>query len=128
MMKCSKPDFSKGNGMLPVIVQEEATGDVLMLAYMNSTAWEKTLETKKVHYWSRSRNKLWLKGETSGHIQVLKEAYLDCDCDTILVKVEQKGGAACHTGYKSCFYKKIEDGKITEIGAKVFDPEEVYGK
>ena len=99
--------FDKGNGLLPVIAQDHETGEVLMLAYMNRQAWEKTLETGKVHYWSRTRNKLWLKGETSGHIQLLKAAYTDCDLDTILVKVEQLGGAACHKGYRSCFYRKV---------------------
>ena len=123
-----KLNFEKGGGLLPVIAQDWSTGEVLMLAYMNELAWEKTLETGKVHYWSRSRSKLWLKGETSGHVQVLKEAYVDCDGDTILVKVEQLGGAACHTGYKSCFYRRVDEGKLVVVGEPVFDPKEIYGK
>ncbi len=121
-------DFGKGNGLLPVIAQDYATGDVLMLAYMNKLAWDKTLETGKVHYWSRSREKLWLKGETSGHVQLLKEAFVDCDLDTILVKVEQLGGAACHTGFRSCFYQKVKGDQLVKEGEPVFDPAEIYKK
>ncbi len=128
MKHVSDLDFTKGNGLLPVIAQDYATGEVLMLAYMNQLAWEKTLETGKMHYWSRSRSKLWLKGETSGHVQMLKEAYVDCDLDTILVKVEQLGGAACHTGYRSCFFQKVEGADLVPQGEPVFDPEEIYGK
>ena len=102
-----EPDFKKQGGLVPVITQEDGTGEVLMLAYMNEEAFNKTLETGKVHYWSRSRNKLWLKGETSGHFQILKNIYLDCDNDTILVQVEQVGSIACHTGEKTCFYRSI---------------------
>jgi phosphoribosyl-AMP cyclohydrolase len=120
--------FDKGNGLLPVIAQDHETGEVLMLAYMNRQAWEKTLETGKVHYWSRTRDKLWLKGETSGHVQLLKAAYTDCDLDTILVKVEQLGGAACHKGYRSCFYRKVQGESLVIIGEPVFDPKEVYKK
>lgn len=123
-----KPDFSKQNGLLPVIVQDAESGVVLMLAYMNELAWEKTVETGKAHYWSRSRQKLWLKGEESGHVQLVREVYLDCDLDTILLKVEQLGGAACHTGYRSCFYQRYKDGETEIIGEKVFDPKEVYKK
>jgi phosphoribosyl-AMP cyclohydrolase len=120
--------FDKGNGLLPVIAQDYETGEVLMLAYMNRRAWEKTLETGKVHYWSRTRNKLWLKGESSGHVQLLKAAYTDCDLDTILVKVKQLGGAACHKGYRSCFYRKVQGESLAIIGEPVFDPKEVYKK
>jgi phosphoribosyl-AMP cyclohydrolase len=120
--------FNKGNGLLPVIAQDYETGEVLMLAYMNRQAWEKTLETGKVHYWSRTRDKLWLKGETSGHVQLLKAAYTDCDLDTILVKVEQLGGAACHKGYRSCFYRKVQGESLVIIGEPVFDPKEIYKK
>lgn len=120
--------FDKGNGLLPVIAQDYETGEVLMLAYMNRQAWEKTLETGKVHYWSRTRDKLWLKGETSGHVQLLKAAYTDCDLDTILVKVEQLGGAACHKGYRSCFYRKVQGETLVIIGEPVFDPKEIYKK
>ncbi len=128
MKNVSDLNFNKGNGLLPVIAQDYETGDVLMLAYMNRLAWQKTLETGKVHYWSRSREKLWLKGETSGHVQILKAAYVDCDLDTILVKVEQLGGAACHTGYRSCFFQKVEGNSLNVQGEPVFDPREVYGK
>ncbi|MCK4605125.1 MAG: phosphoribosyl-AMP cyclohydrolase [Deltaproteobacteria bacterium] len=120
--------FDKGNGLLPVIAQDHETGEVLMLAYMNRQAWEKTLETGKVHYWSRTRDKLWLKGETSGHVQLLKAAYTDCDLDTILVKVKQLGGAACHKGYRSCFYRKVQGESLVIIGEPVFDPKEIYKK
>ena len=118
--------FEKNGGLLPVIAQDYQTNEVLMLAYMNELALQKTLETGQVHYWSRSRNKLWLKGETSGHVQLLKELFVDCDEDTILVKVEQVGGAACHTGYKSCFYRKFDGQGLMPQGKPVFDPKEVY--
>jgi len=121
-----EPDFEKGNGLVPVIVQDDETGDVLMLAYMNRQAWLKTLESGKATFWSRSRNALWLKGETSRNVQVVKSVYIDCDDDTILLKVNQIGGAACHTGYRSCFYRKVVDGKTEVIGEPVFDPGEVY--
>ncbi|MEN6321570.1 MAG: phosphoribosyl-AMP cyclohydrolase [Syntrophaceae bacterium] len=119
-------DFKKGEGLIPVIVQDDETGDVLMLAYMNREAWLKTIETGKTTYWSRSRNELWIKGETSGHVQIVKEIFVDCDNDTILLKVEQIGGAACHTGYRSCFYRKLVDGKAEIVGKIVFKPEDVY--
>lgn len=124
-----KLDFGKGKGILPAIAQDWETGQVLMLAYMNQEAWEKTLATRQVHYWSRSRNELWFKGGTSGHIQEVKEIFVDCDEDTILLKVEQKGGGACHTGYRSCFFKKVlETGDVRIVGEKGFDPQEVYKK
>ncbi len=122
------PDFSKQNGLLPVIVQKAATGKVLMLAYMNELAWQKTLETGKAHYWSRSRQKLWMKGEESGNIQLVREVLIDCDSDTILLQVEQIGGAACHTGFESCFYRHYRNGSFEEQGVRVFNPEEVYKK
>ena len=108
--------------LIPAIAQDWKTGEVLMLAYMNDEALAKTRETGKAHYWSRSRKKLWLKGESSGHIQHVREIRVDCDKDAILLLIEQEGGA-CHTGYKSCFYRTI-DGII--VGEKVFDPEVVY--
>lgn len=123
-----KPDFSKQNGLLPAIVQDADSGKVLMLAYVNELAWDKTVETGKAHYWSRSRQKLWLKGEESGNVQIIREIYLDCDLDTILFKVEQLGGAACHTGYQSCFYLRYKDGEADIVGERVFDPKEVYQK
>ena len=120
--------FDKAGGLLPVIAQDHATGEVLMLAYMNHQAWQKTLETGKAHYWSRSRNKLWLKGESSGHVQVVKEIRVDCDLDTVLLKVEQLGGAACHKGYRSCFFRRVDGQGLTVDGEQVFDPKEVYGQ
>jgi phosphoribosyl-AMP cyclohydrolase len=122
------PDFSRQNGLIPVIVQSVETGKVLMLAYMNEIAWNRTVETGKAHYWSRSRQKLWMKGEESGNIQLVREIFIDCDLDTILLKVEQIGGAACHTGFESCFYRSYEDGRLVVRGDRIFDPREVYKK
>ena len=122
-------DFSKGNGLLPAIAQDYKSGRVLMLAYINQASWKKTLETGDAHYWSRSRRELWRKGGTSGNVQKVKEIYADCDNDTVVFKVEQIGGAACHLGYESCFHKKVErDGEFTVIGEKIFDPDKVYKK
>jgi phosphoribosyl-AMP cyclohydrolase len=123
-----EPDFSKGGGLLPAVVQDDETGEVLMLAYMNRDAWLKTLETGKATFWSRSRNTLWLKGETSGHVQLVREVRIDCDDDTILLKVHQRGGAACHTGYRSCFYRKLVNGRVENTGVRIFDPEDIYKK
>uniref|UniRef100_A0A7C4AGX9 Phosphoribosyl-AMP cyclohydrolase n=1 Tax=Fundidesulfovibrio putealis TaxID=270496 RepID=A0A7C4AGX9_9BACT len=123
-----KPDFEKGGGLVPVIAQDAASGEVLMLAYMNELAWDKTLETGEVHYYSRSRNALWHKGGTSGHVQKLKALRLDCDRDAVVALVEQIGGAACHEGYRSCFFRQVgPDGEAVECCPKVFDPETVYG-
>ena len=108
--------------LIPAIAQDWRTGEVLMLAYMNDEALAKTQETGKAHYWSRSRNKIWLKGESSGHFQLVREIRVDCDEDAILLLIELEGGA-CHTGYKSCFYRTI-DGRV--VGEKVFDPHDVY--
>jgi len=118
--------FAKGNGLLPAIVQDHLTNEVLIVAYINEEAWRQTLETGKAHYWSRSRNKLWLKGETSGHQQLIKEILVDCDADTVIYRVEQLGGAACHTGHRSCFYRRMTDKDIEVIDEPVFDPGEVY--
>ncbi len=124
-----KLDFSKGNGLLPAIVQDYKTGKVLMLAYINEEAWEKSLETGETHFWSRSRNELWHKGESSGNVQKIKAIFVDCDNDTVLFQVEQIGGAACHTGYDTCFYRTVsQDGTVGIVGKKIFDPEEVYKK
>ena len=123
-----KIDFNKGNGLIPVIIQDALTHEVLMLGYMNRESWQKTLETKRVSFWSRSRGKLWVKGETSGHTQEVKDIYLDCDGDTLLIKVNQIGGAACHTGFRSCFHLRHEEGEWKVSGEKVFDPKEVYGR
>ena len=122
----NKLDFKKTGGLIPAIVQDADTGDVLMMAYMNPEAWEATQSTRTATFWSRSRQELWVKGLTSGNVQHVKEIYIDCDNDAILLKVKQIGGAACHTGYKSCFFKRVE-GKSTQIvGKPVFDPKEVY--
>jgi phosphoribosyl-AMP cyclohydrolase len=121
-------DFEKGNGLIPVIIQEMSTNEVLMVGYMNREAWEKTLETKRATFWSRSRKELWVKGETSGHFQEVREIYLDCDGDTLLLKVDQIGKAACHTGFRSCFHHRYEDRGWTVSGERIFDPKEVYKK
>jgi phosphoribosyl-AMP cyclohydrolase len=121
-------DFPKQDGLVPVIVQDADDGAVLMLAYMNPAAFEKTLQTGKATYWSRSRNQLWVKGETSGKTQQVVDIFVDCDNDTVLLKVRQLGGAACHEGYRSCFFRRVRDGELEIIGQKVFDPDEVYRK
>jgi phosphoribosyl-AMP cyclohydrolase len=120
-------DFGKMGGLLPAIVQDVATGEVLMLAFMNSEAWERTLATGEAHYYSRTRNQIWHKGESSGHVQRVKEIWLDCDQDTVLLKVEQVGGAACHTGHRSCFYRRRQGAGWQVMGSPIFDPKEVYG-
>ncbi|UCH22707.1 MAG: phosphoribosyl-AMP cyclohydrolase [Deltaproteobacteria bacterium] len=119
-------DFEKTGGLIPAIVQDFKSGEVLMLAYMNKEAWGLTLSTGKATYFSRNRQKIWIKGEISGNAQHIKEIWIDCDDDTVLLKVEQRGGAACHTGYRSCFFKKVENGSVRIIGETVFDPKEVY--
>ena len=122
----NKLDFKKTGGLIPAIVQDADTGDVLMMAYMNPEAWEVTQSTRKATFWSRSRQELWVKGLTSGNIQHVKEIYIDCDNDAVLLKVKQVGGAACHTGYKSCFFRRVEGESIQIVGKLVFDPKEVY--
>ncbi len=114
--------------LIPVVIQDAATNEVLMLGYMNREAWEETLRAKRVTFWSRSRKKLWLKGETSGHFQEVREIWLDCDGDTLLIKVDQIGRAACHTGFQSCFHHRHEEGEWKVSGKRIFDPKEVYGK
>ncbi|MCK5283820.1 MAG: phosphoribosyl-AMP cyclohydrolase [Nanoarchaeota archaeon] len=121
-------NFEKLNGLLPIIVQDFKTNNVLMLGFMNKEAWEKTLETGKVNYFSRSRNKIWQKGEISGNFQIVKEIFVDCDKDTLLIKAEQVGNAACHEGYGSCFYRKLNDDKLELVGKRIFDPYKVYRK
>ena len=113
-------------GLVPAIAQDAGTGEVLMMAYMNREAVEKTLATGTAHYYSRSRDRIWMKGESSGHVQKVKGMFLDCDGDTLLLKVEQKT-AACHTGHFSCFYRKVAGDEVLEISDKVFDEEKVYG-
>ena len=120
--------FDKGGGLLPAIAQDYQTGEVLMLAYINEEAWARTLATGKAHYWSRSRNKLWLKGESSKHYQLIKDILVDCDADTVIYRVEQLGGAACHTGYRTCFFRRVDGAGLQVVGERIFDPEEVYHK
>jgi len=120
-------DFDKMGGLLPAIVQDAATGDVLMLAFMNREAWERTLATGEAHYYSRTRQAIWHKGGTSGHVQRVQEIFLDCDRDTVLLKVEQVGGAACHTGHRSCFHHRRQGDDWQVAGSPIFDPKEVYG-
>ncbi|UCG93839.1 MAG: phosphoribosyl-AMP cyclohydrolase [Candidatus Aerophobus sp.] len=113
-------------GLLPIIVQDINTGEVLMMAWMNREALEKTLDTGKTHFWSRSRKRIWLKGEVSGHYQLVKEIRVDCDEDVLLIKVEQVK-AACHTGYRSCFFRKVnEKGELELVAKKVFEPKKIY--
>ncbi len=121
-------DFEKQGGLVPVIVQDAEDGAVLMLAYMNKQAWEKTLATGMATYWSRSRGELWVKGASSGNTQDVREVLVDCDNDTILLKVIQHGGAACHEGFRSCFFRRLNNGEVKTVGKRVFDPSEVYGK
>ncbi|MCP4673103.1 MAG: phosphoribosyl-AMP cyclohydrolase [Desulfobacula sp.] len=119
-------DFAKTNGLIPAIAQDYKTGEVLMLGFMNSQAFDKTITTNKATYYSRSRQQLWTKGETSGHVQNVKEIRVDCDKDTILLKVEQIGGASCHLGYKSCFFSKVENNELKIVESIIFDPKKVY--
>ena len=113
---------------MPAVVQDYRTGVVLMLAFMNQEAWEATLATGQATYYSRSRRTLWVKGKTSGNLQLIKEIRIDCDDDTVLLKVEQLGGAACHTGHESCFFKLVENEAVRVVGKPLFDPKEVYQK
>ena len=121
------PDFAKADGLLPAIAQDSETGEVLMLAYMNREAYDETRRTGRACYWSRSRSKLWRKGEESGHVQEVQGIYFDCDADTILLKVHQVG-AACHKGYKNCFFREVTDEGSRVVAEKLFDPAEVYKK
>ena len=119
-------DFDKLGGIVPVIAQDHEDGAVLMMAYMNREALAETLRTGRVCYFSRSRNKLWRKGEESGNVQELRGLYVDCDADAILVRVRQIGGAACHDGYRSCFFRQVAGEELRVIAERVFDPREVY--
>lgn len=121
------PDFAKQDGLVPAIAQDVATGEILMLAYVNEEAFRKTLETGEAHYYSRSRDSLWRKGGTSGHVQKVHSVRLDCDSDTLVYIVEQLGDAACHKGYRSCFFREWKNGEVNECSPLVFDPKEVYG-
>ncbi len=122
-----EPDFSRGDGLLPAIAQDAASGAVLMMAYMDAAAYAETLATGRAVYYSRSRRRLWRKGEESGNVQIVRAVYVDCDCDTILLTVEQVGGAACHEGYRSCFHRQVwPEARV--VGERLFDPAAVYGK
>jgi len=121
-------DFTKAGGLVTAIAQDEQTDEILMVAFMNEEAFRRTLETGEVVYFSRSRNKLWHKGEESGNTQIVKAIYTDCDGDVVLLKVEQRGGAACHTGRRSCFFNKLEDESWIDVGTMIFDPKKIYGK
>jgi phosphoribosyl-AMP cyclohydrolase len=121
-------NFEKAGGLIPAVAQDEDTGEVLMLAWMNREAFEETVRTKRAVYFSRSRDKLWRKGEESGNVQEVSGIFIDCDADTVLLKVKQIGGAACHEGYKSCFFRELAGGELKVHGERVFDPKQVYGK
>jgi phosphoribosyl-AMP cyclohydrolase len=121
-------DFEKAGGLVPAVAQDADTGEVLMLAWMNRAAFEETLRTGRACYFSRSRGKLWRKGEESGHVQEVRGVFVDCDADTVLLKVHQVGGAACHEGYKSCFFRRVQGDTVQTIGERVFDPAQVYRK
>lgn len=122
-------DFSKSDdGLIPAIAQDADTGEILMLAYISEESWKRTLETGKATYWSRSRQAFWVKGESSGNVQLIREILIDCDKDTVVFRVEQVGGAACHKGYRSCFYRRVEGNELAIVGERVFDPEKVYKK
>jgi phosphoribosyl-AMP cyclohydrolase len=121
-------DFTKYDGLIPVIAQDAASGEILMVANMNEEAFHKTLERGEVVYWSRGRSRLWHKGEESGNVQKVKGIYLDCDGDVLVIKVEQVGDAACHTGRRSCFFRRIDGDEVEDVGVQIFDPAEVYGK
>jgi len=127
-LNATGPDFSKGDGLVPAIAQDYQTGEVLMMAYMNAESYAETLQTGRAVYYSRSRKKLWRKGEESGNVQLVKALYVDCDVDTILLKVDQLGGAACHEGFKSCFFREVTPAGLKIIGERVFDPKAVYKK
>jgi phosphoribosyl-AMP cyclohydrolase len=121
-------NFDKAGGLVSAIAQDADTGEVLMIAWMNQEAFEETVRTRRAVYFSRSRGKLWRKGEESGNVQEVKHIYIDCDADAVLLKVKQIGGAACHEGYKSCFFRELTGDELQTVGDRVFDPTAVYGK
>jgi phosphoribosyl-AMP cyclohydrolase len=122
------PDFAKAGGLLPAVAQDAETGEVLMVAYMNAESYAQTVATGQAVYYSRSRGQLWRKGEQSGNVQQVRAIYLDCDRDAILLQVRQLGGAACHEGYRSCFFRQVTPDGLKVVGQRVFDPDEVYGE
>ena len=119
-------DFEKCGGLIPAIAQDHRTNEVLMMAYINAESWAETLKSGYAVYYSRSRKQLWKKGESSGHLQVIKEILVDCDLDTVIFKIEQLGAGACHTGHRSCFYRRVENGTLSEVEEAVFDAGKVY--
>ena len=121
-------DFDKAGGLVSAIAQDVETGEVLMIAWMNREAFDETVRTRQAVYFSRSRNRLWRKGEESGHVQEVAGIFIDCDADAVLLKVKQVGGAACHEGYKSCFFRELSAGELTVIAERVVDPKTVYAK
>ncbi|MAJ60543.1 MAG: phosphoribosyl-AMP cyclohydrolase [bacterium TMED88] len=121
-------DFEKSGGLVTAIAQDADSGEILMVAHMNEDSFRRTLELGEVVYWSRSRQKLWHKGEESGNVQKVKSMHIDCDGDAVVIGVEQVGDAACHTGRRSCFFRKLEEGEAIDVGVQVFDPAEVYGR
>lgn len=123
-----KLDFSKLDGLIPAVIQDRATGRVLMVGFMNDVAFRQTVETGFATFFSRSRNKLWMKGETSGHRLVVKEISTDCDRDTVLLKVDALGPGVCHEGYASCFFRRLENGTWVTSEPRAYDPESVYTK
>jgi phosphoribosyl-AMP cyclohydrolase len=123
-----EPDFDKRGGLVTVVTQDAESGEVLMVAYMNREAWLKTVESGTAHYYSTSRKELWLKGETSGNVQDVEEIRVDCDTDAVLLKVHQRGGAACHEGYKSCFFRVVDPSGWRITAERVVDPNELYKK
>jgi phosphoribosyl-AMP cyclohydrolase len=120
-------DFSKLDGLIPAVIQDHRSGRVLMVGFMNEEAWKKTVETGFATFYSRSRSKLWLKGESSGHRLAVKEITTDCDNDSVVIKVEALGPGVCHNGYESCFYRKLENGQWAVTDTRAFDPGKVYG-
>ena len=122
-----KLNFEKSDGLITAVIQDFASGRVLMVGYMNEEAFRKTVETGLATFWSRSRRKLWLKGESSGHRLVVKEVSTDCDLDAVLVKVEAQGPGVCHEGFESCFFRRLEDGEWKVTDARTYDPNAVYG-
>ena len=123
-----KLDFAKCGGLIPAIAQDHKTNEILMMAYINAESWQETIKSGYATYYSRSRQQLWKKGESSGHLQVVKEILVDCDLDTVIFKIEQLGPGACHTGHRSCFYRKVENGELSEVEETVFDAGKVYSK
>ena len=121
-------DFTKGGGLVTAIAVDDERGDLLMVAHMNQESLRRTLETGEVHYWSRARGRLWRKGEESGFTQRVRSVWIDCDGDVVVLRVEQRGGAACHTGRRSCFFRRLDGESWIVVGERVFDPDEVYRK